>query len=105
MKTKMFEVRDRGTRIAVIAIKTEGETAKESQFFRAIGFDENNVILLRPEDNLASYDPFEWANYRTMSEAHMYIKKHFDELPNYSVVDVRVILKEETEPASSEIWQ
>lgn len=104
MKSKMFEIRDRGTKIGVIAIKTEGDNSAEQAFFDADGFGKDDVVLIRCYDQLAYYDRFAWGNYRTMGEAHRYIADHFDELPNFSVVDVRVILGEERAPAKSEIW-
>ena len=38
-----------------------------------------------------------------MTTAHLYIQKHFDELKNYSVVDVEYINGETAEPKTSEI--
>lgn len=104
MISKMFEVRDRGTRIQVIAILTKPEELKEKVFWRDEGFGENDIILVRCEKQEAHYDPFAWEDHRTLRTAHLYIRSHFDELPNFSVVDVRHILNETKEPADTELW-
>lgn len=105
MKTKLVEIRDVATRIAAIAIKTQGDTAEEQQLFRMEGFGEHSVLLLRPEQQKMFCDPFMWDNRRTMTTAHRYIEEHFDELPDASVVDVEVILGESETPKISEIWR
>lgn len=106
MKTKMVEIRDDCTMIMALAIKTEGETEQEKQFWgRGCGFSNNSVILTRFNETETQHDPFAWQNYRTMKEAHRYIQKHFDELPDYgAVIDVEYIIKETTEPKTSDIW-
>lgn len=105
MKVKMFEIRDAGTCIPVIAIRVNADTYEEFRFWKREGFNcaYGDVILVRPENELAKYDPYHW-NDRTMMEAHLYIRSHFDELPDCSVVDVRCIVGETSKPADSEIW-
>lgn len=105
MKTKLVEIRDSATRIAAIAIKTQGDTPEEQQLFAIEGFGKDSVLLLRPEQQKMYYDPFMWDNRRTMTTAHRYIQQHFDELPDAAVVDVQVILGETETPKSSEIWR
>lgn len=105
MKVKMVEIRDAATRIAAIAIKTQGETLKEHQLFRMEGFGESSVLLIRPEQQKMCYDPLLWDNRRTMTTAHRYIQEHFDELPDAAVVDVEYILGESETPKTSEIWR
>lgn len=104
MKSKMFEIRDNATRLLVIAIKTDPDNDEERQFFEADGFDNSGVVLVRPLDQIAFWDSFAWGSKRVMGTAHRHIMEHFDELPNFSVIDVRVLLGEEEEPAKSEIW-
>lgn len=105
MQTKMIEIRDRGTRIPCIAISTKRDCAQENAFWRCNGFGPDNVILIRCQDQQAKYDPFAWdTTSRTMMEAHLYLEQHFDEVPNYAVIDVRTILGETDTPAVSEIW-
>lgn len=106
MITKRFEVRDRATMIPVIAISLQPSSSAEVQFNEAGGFGTGvgYCILIHVEGQQSSYDPYKWNN-RTMFNAHQYIKEHFNELPDNSVVDVRVILGEAEEPAESEIWR
>lgn len=103
MKSKMVEVRDNGTRIPCLVISTEAESSKEHSFWCAQGFGGSDVILIRCEDQKAAYDPYEWQG-RTMHEAHLYLQSHFNEIEDFSVVDVRVILGEASEPARTEVW-
>lgn len=107
MKFKMIEIRDAGTRIAALAIKTEGETPEEQAFWRkGGGYGNQSVILVQLDEAEAHSDAFKWRTYRTMREAHLYVKRHFDELPDSgAVVDVEYIKGETAEPKDSEIWR
>lgn len=108
MKSKFIEIRDAGTRITAIAIKTEGENEKEHQFFRSGGWGANSVILLKTNgETIVNYDPFEWRSNgtRTMFEAHRYIQEHFDDIENYSVIDIEYILGIKQTIKESEIWR
>lgn len=107
MKVKMVEIRDEGTRIAALAIKTQGETPQEGAFWYGTGFAKDTVLLIRPEDRQIEYSPYSWDSYyRTMRHAHLYILNHFDELPDTgAVIDVQVILGETVAPKTSEIWR
>lgn len=105
MKSKMLEIRDRGTQIPVLAIKTEPETREESKFFHVGGYGEETVILLKVDPELdANYDAYKWRNSRTMRTAHNYIQSNYDKLDNYSVVDVEYILGETDVSKASEVW-
>ena len=105
VKTKFLEIRDRGTCIPVMAQELKPTTFKEIEIFRRYGWGEGAGIILTRLDNVeATNDPYQWNCFRTMRTAHNYINSNFDTIPNYSVVDVRVILGETTEPAQSEIW-
>ena len=106
MKSKMFEVRDAGTCMTVIAIKTEGENEKERAHFRRGGWGENSIILMKTNGEVvANYDAFEWRNRnnRTLFNAHRYIEENFDNLNNFDVIDVQYILGETESPKQSEI--
>ena len=106
MKQKLIEIRDSGTCITAIAIKTESDNLKEMQFLRRGGWGPNSVILIKCNgETIANYDPFEWNDRRTMFEAHRYIEQHFDELKDFDIVDVRCILGETDRVADSDIWQ
>ena len=105
METKFLESRDRGTCIPVMAQKLTATTFKEMQILRRYGWGaQAGIILTRLDIVEATNDPYNWNCIRTMHTAHNYINSNFDTIPNYSVVDVRVILGEATEPAQSEIW-
>ena len=104
METKMLEIRDRGTKVLVLAISTNRVDPKEDLFWMVEGFGPDDVIVVRCERQEAHYDPFAWSDARTMRNAHLYIKEHFDEIPNFSVVDVEYILKETNEPKQTETW-
>lgn len=107
MKNKMFEIRDAGTCITVIAIKTEPENIKEELFFKRGGWSNNSIILIKTNgEAISNYDAFEWRNAgnRTLFEAHKYIENNFDDLENYSVIDVEYILNEKDKQKKSDIW-
>ena len=104
MITKLFEVRDRGTFIPVIAIKVSHDTPKEHYLLARSGYTEerNYVLLARLQGSTEmNYDPYEWGN-RTMQQAHHHITEHFDELEPGAVIDVEFILGETSSPKRSE---
>ena len=88
MKTKLFELRDRGTFIPVLAVQlSPSDDFSENWLMRRAGFgpDGDCVILCRLECSgtvrNATYDPYAWgANPRTFSVAHDFIMKNFDAL-------------------------
>lgn len=106
MKAKMFEIRDRGTRIPVIAIKTHGDTPQEHSHFRSAGWGTDSVIVVKHNGGTqVAHDPFKWREdgTRTMFEAHRHIQENFDTLENFAVIDVEYILGETAKPKASEI--
>lgn len=108
MKSKFIEIRDAGTCITAIAIKTEAENNKEQSFFSRGGWGSNSIILIKTNgESVANHDPFEWRyrNNRTLFEAHRYIEEHFEELNDFQVIDVEYILGIKDEPKHSEIWE
>ena len=105
MVTKFLEIRDKGTCIPVMAQKLTPTAFKEVEIFRRYGWREGaGIIVTRLDVVKAASDPCDWNSSTTMFTAHNYINSNFDTIPNYSVVDVRVILGQATEPAQSEIW-
>lgn len=105
MQTKMLEIRDRGTRIPVLAIKTTHDSDKEAQFFRSGGFGERTVIVLKVNPEIAAeYDSFKWGSSRTMTNAHYYIEHNWQDLKDGDVVDVEYILGESDVKKTSEVW-
>ena len=106
MKQKLFEIRDAGTCITAIGIKTEPTAWYEEPFLKRSGWGNNSVILIKVNgETRAEYDPFAWRNdnSRTMFQAHLYIQEHFDELNDYNVIDVEYILGIRETPKESEI--
>lgn len=82
--TKMFEIRDRGTCIAAMAIKMLPCDPTEEKFIRHCGFpaDGSSVILMSLYDQRATNDPYEWSalgkGTRTFQIAHNHILDHWD---------------------------
>ena len=109
MIIKIFEVRDSGTFIPVLAIKAVPERNSFGNYVEAeryllrragYGFEQPSIILIRAEcsglDNNATYDAYAWpANgTRTLHVAHLYIEKNFDSLRSGDVIDVEYELGE-----------
>ena len=114
MKTKMIEIRDRLTCIPALAIQMTPFGPVEKQFLRRCGYPMPDgradgdvlpsVVLMNLSDQKASSDAYDWGD-RTMNAAHLYIERHFDDLRDGQVVDVRVLLGEASEPVDPEIWR
>jgi hypothetical protein len=99
MVTKIFEIRDEGTYIPVMATKMKSDNELEQRYLRSTGYGTNKplVVVTRMNGCESHYGPYEWSNItRTMKVAHAYIQEHFDELENCAVVDVEYILGETT---------
>ncbi len=115
MIVKAFEVRDSMTFIPVIAIKMiptqqGGRFEQERYLLARSGYGKdpraNPLVMVCRMDanggaNQSAYDPHSWDN-RTMTEAHRFIRKHFDEMFSGDVVDVQFILGEAQSPKLSE---
>lgn len=117
METKMFEVRDRSTFIPVLAICPGGRyspamSTPERHLWGRAGYGttlealSGYVLLARivgGETDL-KYDPYSWdmSRGRSMSQAHVYIGEHWDELTSGDVIDVEFILGETAAPKVSE---
>ena len=107
MKTKMFEILDKGLCIPVIAIKMDGDNKLENEFFNAGGWCKSSVMLINTDGKSdAKYDPFKWRDEanNTLFEAHRYIEQYFDKLPNFSTIDVQYILGKSKAPNKTNIW-
>jgi len=105
---KMFEVRDRGTFIPVMAILVDttypNSTTEELWLLRRAGFSLNcwgMVYLIHIIGKKASYDSIDWGN-RTMSVAHDYIEQNWANLESGEVIDVQFILCETSTKKISE---
>lgn len=107
METKLFEVRDHGTIIPVLAIKTLGgdhePSEAEAYLWKWSGYYGDNpyviLVSINPEVGLdVQFDSYEWRKGRTLGIAHNYIEEHFDELESGAVVDVAFIRGETQTP-------
>ena len=104
METKLFEVRDRGTCMPSMAIRTSPANPAECWLLARMGYgstgeDQARHVLFVPLcDQSLKYNPAEWRD-RTRSTAHRYIIDHWDLLKSGQVIDVRHILGETDAPA------
>lgn len=109
MNVKLFEIRDDGTFIPVMAIKLSSRNDEERFLLSRSGFgqtsDKHEKYVLMAGINGGNdkiiCDPYDWGN-RTRKVAHDYIIKHFDTLESGQVIDVQFILGETSEPKLSE---
>ena len=110
MITKLFEIRDSGTFIPMIAIKLSPQNEAERYLLGRAGFGrqaedhEKYVLFSSLTGGEMTSDPYNWPN-RTRQVAHIYITEHFDELENGQVIDVQFILKETPQPKTTEAFQ
>lgn len=111
METKMFEVRDEGTFLPVIAVRLDPANEAERYLLARSGYgrtaeaqrQSNYVIVFRAlaEDTPANYSPEQWGD-RTMRIAHQHIERNFAKLVPGAVVDIQYILGETKTPKPSE---
>lgn len=118
VRAKLFEVRDRGTNISVLAVqawqsqpsKTERGIWGRAGFRESIGryrdgSDEMPLVIvvnLGVEPPEVHFDSNDWTYARTMRIAHQFIETNWDMLISGQVVDVRAILGEQEKPAISD---
>lgn len=105
MIIKLLELRDEGTRIAVMAISVTPENEQQRALIRSAGYSPSfdDVMMIDLHSCNGSYDPYKHGGARTRREAHLYIREHFSELKDGDVVDVEFILGERDTPKVSEI--
>lgn len=107
MIAKTFEIRDRATFIAALAIQCDPASEAERYLLARSGYglapedQRKYVILCRLDGNLSTCDPYDWPR-GTMPAAHDYIQKHFDKLMTGSVIDVEFIQGVTSMPKLSE---
>lgn len=110
MTTKLFEVRDDGTLIVVLAAQLNPGNDDERKLLARAGYgtratDQSEYVFLcnlNGSQQAGHYDPFSWQN-RTMREAHRHIVKNFGDLENCQVIDVEYIIGVRAEPKKSEV--
>lgn len=108
VKSKIFELRDRGTLIPVMATlvsSTSGENDMENNLMLRAGYGNSGMVILTLlESGESRNDPFKWNNgCRTLTEAHRYIVNNFYNLNSGDVVDVEYILGESAIKKASEV--
>ena len=110
LETKILEVRDRGTFIAVLAVNMNcGPTSITTRYYlRRYGYPcdgRPNIAITRLDASGEPFwnDPYCWSKQaRTMPIAHEYIIKNWNQLENGDVVDVEFIEKEQATVKISE---
>lgn len=113
MVVKLFEIRDAGTTIPVMATALIARSEEERWLLRRGGYaedridptlrDERYIILWPLTGGVATYDP--WGHQtlaRTYRVAHQFIIERWHDLDSGDVIDVEFILGERTEPKVSE---
>lgn len=107
MDSKFFEVRDRATRIVVLAIHTNRSNTTdliEKQAWNASGYETPTIMLIQLYNAKCEADPYNWPE-GTMRWAHDYIERNWGKLNSGQVIDVRVFARNEnTEPAAPEVF-
>lgn len=119
MIEKFLEIRDEGTCIPVLCIEMrpgryvglEALFRVEYCFLDFMGFEQHayrSILLIDPQGKRSTYNPADWkkpafGSGRTLYEAHLYIKEHWDRLGSGDVVDVAYLKGETKAPATSSI--
>lgn len=111
MKTKILEIRDGATFIAVLAVDmnpdltNDGREAIQRYYLRRYGYPcdyrPNIMITHLNGGEKANNDPYDWGG-RTYPTAHAYIIENWHGLIDGDVIDVEYILKETHTPKVSE---
>ena len=109
METKLFEVRDRATLIAVMATRLSPTCEKDRYLLSRSGYglthDEQSEYFLvgKIDGGVGKFccDPYEF-RCSTMHTAFRHIKEHWDDLPSGSVICCEFIRGERAEPKVSE---
>jgi hypothetical protein len=97
MTAKTFEVRDRGTFIAVLTVRLDPDCEADRYLLARSGFGitperQRSYVMVAKLDGgveTARTDPYGWPSKSwTMTAAHIWIIDHFDELESGAVIDV-----------------
>jgi hypothetical protein len=109
MQAKLFEVRDRLTFIAVLAVRLEPGGEADRYLLARCGFGRDPdvqrgyVMMTALSSSLSSSSPDDWmAGGRTLRTAHRYIRDHWEELASGDIVDVEFLAGEIPAPRPSE---
>jgi hypothetical protein len=105
MQVKLFELRDRGTLVPVVAIKIESRNEGEHYLLRRSGYELPSDLVLMAGLNAPdriTYDPHDWGGNGTRATAHDYIQKNWDKLESGQVICTEFIRGERATPKTSE---
>lgn len=94
METKLFEVRDRGTFIPVIATLCRSPEEQERYLLNRSGYGTSSgcIFVGKLSQGGGQYDPYSWSDgSRTMTEAHAYIEANWNVLASGEVIDLEFI--------------
>jgi hypothetical protein len=94
MEVKVLEVRDVATFMPIICIRAVPTSEAARYLLRRDGYrgddTEKCIIVIRPQCNGVSYDPYNW-DTDTMRKAHVHIEKNWDKIEDGDVIDVEFI--------------
>lgn len=111
MEVKLFEIRDRGTMIPVMAIRLGSDIEAERYLFDRAGYgvlpkDQREYVLLIMLHNCEiQHNPLDWSPViagRTMPKAHRFIIDKWDDLVPGQVICIETLEGERSEPKQSE---
>lgn len=109
MQIKLFEVRDRGTFIPVMAVLLEADPfSQDSWLLGRVGHKSSvpTISLTRLSDAETHFSPEDWGSSRSMPESHLHLYKEWDSLVSGEVIDIGFILGEtQTKKVSERIEQ
>lgn len=101
---KLFEVRDRATFIIVMAVLLDSEDGIEEYLLNRSGNAGRVVVTVISGGHATSHFNKEGWGDRTMTTAHEWIQRHFEELTAGDVIDVEHVLGETRVPKRSELY-
>lgn len=108
MEVKLFEIRDAGTFISVVALKFNNQSEQERYLLSRAGYgtsvqEQSNYVLVSKlaESSQLTYDHMQHGT-RTMSVAHEHIQNNWANLKSGDVVDVEFLLGVSTTKKESE---
>lgn len=112
MKAKIFEIRDKGTFIPMLAVQLDPSGEDERYLLSRAGYGRSRMeqkeyiqlIRINGGSGMGHCDYYEWGN-RTMANAHKHIIEHWDILETGAVIDVEFILGETSKSKVSEKHQ
>jgi hypothetical protein len=102
METKLFQVRDEGTHIPVMA--THVLVTMEDRELRRAGFavGRRYTLLTNLATMTTQYDEERWTPGRTMRLAHLHLNEMFDIYKSGAVIDIEYILGQREAPREPE---